>query len=53
MTSSTLSPYIDQELLYNNPLSIDGSKIEKLGFRYEYPLMELRLLKEVVDGFIQ
>lgn len=36
--STPLSPYIDVELLYNTPLSIDGSAIEKdLGFKYETP----------------
>lgn len=29
--------HIVQELLYNNSLSVDGSKIETTGFKYEVP----------------
>merc|ERR1711977_218537 len=32
-----LTPYIDQELLYSNALSIDGSAVESLGFSYKVP----------------
>jgi len=34
-----LTPYIDQELLYSNALSIDGSAVESLGFSYKVPKM--------------
>ncbi len=37
IASTPLSPYIDQELLYNNSLSIDGSAIEKKGVKYTHP----------------
>lgn len=33
---SPLSPYIDQELLYNKNLNIDGTAIESTGFKYEH-----------------
>jgi hypothetical protein len=35
--STPLSPYIDQELLYNNSLSLNGEAIEKKGFTYSHP----------------
>lgn len=47
-----LSPYLDQELLYNNALSIDGSKIEReTGFEYVVPYLTKEKLEEVIDGF--
>jgi len=48
IVNTPLSPYLDKELLYNNPLSIDGSKIESLGFKYDYPNVTLELLIEEV-----
>lgn len=50
--NSPLSPYLDQELLYNNSLCVDGSKIEKLGFSYSKPAPTVELLKEVVQEYI-
>merc|ERR1712232_276494 len=44
ISNTPLTPYLDEELLYNNSLSIDGSKIEKTGFKYENP-------KPTVDAF--
>jgi len=46
--NTPLSPYLDKEILYNNPLAIDGSKIESLGFKYDYPNVTLELLIEEV-----
>jgi hypothetical protein len=48
-----LSPFLDQELLLNNSLSVDGSKIEKsLAFSYLYPKITTDLVREVLDHFI-
>jgi nucleoside-diphosphate-sugar epimerase len=47
-----LTPYLDEELLYNNSLSVDGSSITKLGFKYEYPKITVPLLKEVIDDYV-
>lgn len=52
ITYTPLSPFIDQELLYNTPLSIDGSRIESTGFKYQHPVMTAALVKEVVDAYI-
>jgi len=46
-----LSPYLDQELLYKKHLSIDGSAIEGLGFKYEVPNMTEKELREWVKYF--
>lgn len=45
--NTPLSPYIDKELLYNKHLSVNGTKIESTGFRYEVPEVNMKLLKEV------
>jgi len=44
-----LSPYLDQELLYAKHLSIDGSKIESTGFKYEVPNVTEDKLREWVN----
>ncbi|CAG8545640.1 2104_t:CDS:10 [Diversispora eburnea] len=50
--NTPLSPYLDKELLYNNALCVDGSKIEETGFEYEVPQVTDEKLKEMVDDFI-
>jgi len=37
----------EQELLYDNHLCINGSKIEETGFRYNYPELRIEFLREV------
>lgn len=49
--STPLSPYLDIELLYNNPLSVDGTAIEKTGFQYELPTLTKELLEEEIAYF--
>jgi len=46
-----LSPYLDQELLYKKHLSVDGSAIEGLGFKYEVPNLSDKELREWVKYF--
>lgn len=53
ITNSPLSPYLDKELLYNNSLSVDGSKIEGTGFQYEVPQMTEELLREVLKEYVE
>merc|ERR1711976_888575 len=43
--NTPLTPYIDQELLYNNSLSINGSAVESLGFTYKHPQVTEDLLR--------
>lgn len=51
--NTPLTPYIDKELLYNNHLFVDGTKITKDSkFAYKEKLTE-QSLKEVVQVFIK
>lgn len=52
ITNTPLSPYLDEEILYHNPLSIDGTKITQTGFTYAHPKMDVALLKEAIQHFI-
>lgn len=49
---SPLSPYLDEELLYNHALSVDGSKIEReTGFTYTVPHLTKDKLVEIIDDY--
>eukprot|EP00002_Diphylleia_rotans_P001804 TRINITY_DN1103_c0_g1_i1.p1 TRINITY_DN1103_c0_g1~~TRINITY_DN1103_c0_g1_i1.p1 ORF type:complete len:366 (-),score=106.39 TRINITY_DN1103_c0_g1_i1:222-1319(-) len=50
--STPLTPYLDQELLYDNHLSLDGSKIEGTGFTYDYPEITVDLVREQIAYFV-
>nr|KAI8752522.1 dTDP-D-glucose 4; 6-dehydratase-like isoform X2 [Biomphalaria glabrata] len=52
ITNTPLNPFIDQELLYNKHLYVDGSKIESLGFTYHVPRLEVSSLKSILDDYI-
>ncbi|CAL1533091.1 unnamed protein product [Lymnaea stagnalis] len=52
VSNTPLNPFIDQELLYNKHLFIDGSKIESTGFAYTIPKLEIGHLKEILDDYI-
>ncbi|CAO3572990.1 unnamed protein product [Mortierella alpina] len=50
--SSPLTPYLDQELLCNNALSLDGTKIcVSTGFTYEHPKVTTQSLREIIMDF--
>jgi len=54
IVDSPLTPYLDEELLYNNSTSIDGQKIVKdLGFVYDHPQVTIDLLYQVIQDFEQ
>jgi len=53
ITNTPLTPYLDEELLYNNALSIDGSKITTTGFEYKHPKMSQADLVEVISFFVE
>lgn len=53
ITSTPLTPYLDEELLYDNPLTVDGSAIKSLGFTYQHPKMTEALLRECLDYFVK
>jgi hypothetical protein len=50
--ASPLTPYLDQELLCNNALSLDGTKVcVTTGFKYEHPNLTTESLREIVTDF--
>eukprot|EP01095_Lingulamoeba_sp_RSL-Kostka_P006730 TRINITY_DN2124_c0_g1_i1.p1 TRINITY_DN2124_c0_g1~~TRINITY_DN2124_c0_g1_i1.p1 ORF type:complete len:372 (+),score=149.19 TRINITY_DN2124_c0_g1_i1:42-1157(+) len=50
--NTPLTPYIDQELLYNNSLSIDGSAITGTGFEYDHPNITEDSIRSMIDYFV-
>jgi len=52
ISSTPLTPFLDQELLYNRDLSVEGSKIESTGFVYEFPQFTEALVREQIQYFI-
>jgi len=52
INSTPLTPYLDEELLYNNSLSVDGTKIAKTGFAYKHPKMTEAHLREVIAYYV-
>jgi nucleoside-diphosphate-sugar epimerase len=51
--NTPLTPYLDQELLYNNSLSVDGSLVESTGFVYDVPKVDEALVREQIDYFVK
>ncbi|XP_017885506.1 uncharacterized protein LOC108628246 [Ceratina calcarata] len=51
--NSPLSPYIDQELLYNKHLYLQTGKLESTGFIHQYPKLTKDALKEVLDDYVK
>ena len=49
ISGSPLTPYIEKELLYHNPICIDGSKLKALGFQCSCPKMTPELLRDAVE----
>jgi len=52
ITNTPLTPYLDEETLYNNAYSIDGTKITKTGFAYKHPEFKEETLRQTIQGFI-
>jgi nucleoside-diphosphate-sugar epimerase len=51
IVNSPLTPYLDEELLYSNSYSVNGQKITKTGFNYEFPKVTEQSLREVLKYF--
>jgi hypothetical protein len=49
VSATPLNPYLEKELLYNNPLCVDGSKLKSTGFQCSCPTMT----KELLDDSVQ
>lgn len=52
IANTPLTPYIDQELFYNNALSIDGSAIEASGFTYDHPKITEDAIRVSIQYFV-
>ncbi|KAK3095479.1 hypothetical protein FSP39_015159 [Pinctada imbricata] len=53
ISNTPLTPFIDQELLYNKHLYLDGSKLQQTGFSLSIPQMSIEPLKLVLDDYIK
>jgi len=53
IADTPLTPYLDEELIKEVAIAVDGSKIEKLGFSYDFPKVTPDELKKVLDDFIE
>jgi len=51
ITNSPLTPYLDPELLYNNPLSVDGTAIESTGFSYDHSELKTEHFREMIEYY--
>jgi len=47
-----LTPYLDEELLYQAALHINGTAITSTGFSYQYPAPSADLLREILNDFV-
>jgi len=47
-----LTPYLDEELIFPNPFSIDGTAITALGFKYDVPAPTVENLKAVLLDYV-
>jgi len=53
IVNTPLTPYLDEELLYNDAYSINGEKITKdTGFAYQYPEVTEDLIRETIQYFV-
>ncbi|XP_069674844.1 uncharacterized protein [Periplaneta americana] len=50
--NTPLTPYIDQELLYNKHLYLDFSKLESTGFSWQVPQITREKLQEIIKDYI-
>jgi len=53
INSTPLSPYVDPELIKNNALSIDGTGIEKEGFKYQHPNLKKEHFEEIMNYYVE
>jgi len=48
-----LTPYLDEELIKETPIALDGSAIEKLGFKYSHEKVTAADLNAVLDDYVE
>ena len=49
---SPLNPFLEKELLYNNPLHVDGAKMKALGFQCSCPKLTKALVSDSIQYWI-
>jgi len=49
ITTTPLTPYLDEELLYENDLAVDGQAVCSTGFKYDHPQLTPELTKESIQ----
>jgi len=52
INDTPLTPYLDEELIKEHDLWVDGHAIEGLGFKYDHPAPTAALLKEVLQDYV-
>lgn len=52
IADTPLTPYLDEELILPNPLSVDGNAITALGFKYDHPAPTVENLKAVLLDYV-
>jgi len=52
INDTPLTPYLDEELLYQAALHINGTAITSTGFSYQYPAPSADLLREILNDFV-
>jgi len=53
INDTPLTPYLDEELIKEVNIAVDGTAITKLGFKYDHPVVTADSLKEVMHDFIK
>jgi hypothetical protein len=52
ITHTPLNPYLEKELLYNNPLAVDGTKMTSIGFQCSCPKLTKPLLEDSINYWV-
>jgi len=52
IADTPLTPYLDEELIKDNDLWVDGNAIKTLGFSYDHPKPTAELLREVLNDYV-
>jgi len=53
INDTPLTPYLDEELIKEVAVAVDGTAITKIGFTYDHPTVTAESLKEVMQDFIK
>lgn len=52
ISNTPINPFLYPELLHETHLFMDGQKLEKLGFEYEFPKITKEALELIIDDYI-